>query len=271
MIENSTYARPQAGLKDAGVVYEAIAEGGITRFLALFQDTQPDYVGPVRSVRPYYLSWLMGYDGSVAHVGGSPEALQDIKSWGVKDLDQFFNSKYYHRVATRAAPHNMYTSVIGLNELEQSKGFTSVSYTGFSRKAEAASKTPNATGIDLRLSSSQYNVHYDYDAASNSYKRFEGGKPHTDDKSGEQLSPKVVVALVMSYALEADHKHYEFATIGTGQAFVFQDGTVTTGSWSKADNTAPLKLLDGNGAELGLNPGQTWLSVVNAAGKVIYK
>ena len=114
MIENSPDARPQSGLDQASVVFEAIAEGGITRFLTLFQDTQPDYVGPVRSVRPYYEQWLLGFDAPIAHVGGSPEALANIKAWGIKDLDQFYNSGSYHRVGSRAAPHNVYASVADL-------------------------------------------------------------------------------------------------------------------------------------------------------------
>jgi len=89
MIENSTAARPQSGLDQAGVVFEAIAEGGITRFEAIYQDSQPAYLGPVRSVRPYYIQWALGFDAAIAHVGGSPEALSDIKTWNAKDLDQF--------------------------------------------------------------------------------------------------------------------------------------------------------------------------------------
>ncbi len=114
MIENSPDARPQSGLKDAGIVFEAIAEGGITRFLALYQESQPDYIGPVRSVRPYYLDFLMPFDAPIAHVGGAPQALSDIRSLGVKDLDQFANSGAYQRITTRYAPHNVYTSIAQL-------------------------------------------------------------------------------------------------------------------------------------------------------------
>ena len=98
MIENTVFARPQSGLKEAGVVYEAIAEAGITRFLALYQEAKPGNIGPVRSARPYYVDWAHSFDAAYGHVGGSPDALAKIKSDGVKDLDQFFNSAYYHRI-----------------------------------------------------------------------------------------------------------------------------------------------------------------------------
>lgn len=271
MIENSPDARPQSGLKDAGIVYEAIAEGGITRFLALFQEAQPDYVGPVRSARPYYLEWLQGYDAAIAHVGGSPEALALIKSAGIKDLDQFYNSGAYRRVSTRYAPHNVYTSLADLINLSKSKGFTKSTFNGFARKPAAPSTTPTAKTIDLTLSGFLYNAHYDYDSASNTYKRSEGGKPHMDERSGAQLSPNVVVAMVVPYGIKSDGLHSDYATTGSGKAFIFQDGVVTEGTWEKRSSKDPIRLGDANGAPLGLNPGQTWITAVGVAGSVAYK
>lgn len=271
MIENSPDARPQSGLLQAGVVYEAVAEGGITRFLALFQEAQPDYVGPIRSSRPYYLDWLLPFDAAYAHVGGSPEALQQIKDLHVKDLDQFYNSGSYHRVTQRYAPHNVYTSIGELYSLAQSKGYTTSTFTGFPRKAEKPSAAPTAKSIDFAISSYLYNPHFDYDAASNSYKRSEGGKPHVDEKSGSQLSPKVIVALVTPSALEADGTHNSYATTGSGAMYVFQDGEVTKGTWKKDSRTAQFTFTNEAGQPLKLNPGQTWVSLVTSDGAVTYK
>lgn len=279
MIENSLDARPQSGLDQAGVVYEAIAEGGITRFLALYQDSTPAYVGPVRSVRPYYLQWCMGFDCAIAHVGGSPEAMKDIPAWGVKNLDQFYNSGAYQRISSRYAPHNVYTSMAQLNQLEASKKMGAADYKGFPRKKDAPSATPTAKSVNLSISGAAYagggayDVHYDYDTASNSYKRNEGGKPHMEvSKSGAQtqITPKVVVALVMKYGLEADDHHSSYNVIGSGQAFVFQDGTVTTGTWSKSDASSQLTLTDASGQPIKLNAGQTWITAMSAAKNVTY-
>ncbi|HET7320013.1 MAG TPA: DUF3048 domain-containing protein, partial [Candidatus Saccharimonadales bacterium] len=223
MIENSLDARPQSGLSQASVVFEAIAEGGITRFLALYQDTQPTNVGPIRSSRPYYLRWALGFDAGYAHVGGSPEALQDIKDWGVRDLDQFYNGGSYHRVSNRVAPHNVYTGIPTLVQLEATKGYASSSFTGFARKKEAPSKQPAVTSIDLSVSSALYSAHYDYNASTNSYKRSEGGSPHIDAETSAQIAPKVVIALVMPYSLESDGYHSSYQNIGSGAAYIFQD------------------------------------------------
>lgn len=268
MIENSVDARPQAGLSQAGVVFEAIAEGGITRFLALFQDTAPDNVGPIRSARPYYEQWLLGFDAGYAHVGGSPEALANMKPWNIRDLDQFANGNSYHRITTRQAPHNVYTSIATLNELEAAKGYTSSKFTGFARKKEAPAKAPTAKTVNIAISGPIYNVHYDYVAATNSYNRSEGGAAHIDANTNLPISPKVVIALVMPYGLAADAHHSDYNTLGTGAAYVYQDGTVSVGTWTKPDNTTQFTFKDAAGKPLLLNPGQTWLTAVGSASNV---
>lgn len=269
MIENSPDARPQSGLKDAGVVYEAVAEGGITRFLALFQEAQPDYIGPVRSSRPYYLDFLLPFDAAYAHAGGSPEALAQIKSLGVKDMDQFANGGSYQRITSRYAPHNLYTSMAKLDELKTKKGYTTSTFTAFPRATkEVPSKTITARSIDMGISGYLYNVHYDYDATTNSYLRSEGGKPHTDERSGAQLAPKVTIALVMPRGIASDGTHTNYQTVGSGTAFVFQNGTVTQGTWTKTDRKAQFTFTDSTGAAIKLNPGQTWITMVNTAGDV---
>lgn len=271
MIENSPDARPQSGLNQAGVVFEAIAEGGITRFLTLWQEAQPDYVGPVRSVRPYYVDWLEGFDAAIAHVGGSAEALAKIKSDGVKDLDQFYNTGPYHRVNNRYAPHNMYTSVPALVDLQKSKGWTKSTFTGFPRKAEQPSDAPTARGINITISGAQYNVHYDYDVKTNTYLRVLAGKPHTDERSKAQIAPKVVVALVVPYSIHADGIHSVYQTIGSGKVFVFQDGLVTEGTWEKSNSKSQITFKDAAGKPIKLNAGQTWITATSIANNVTYQ
>jgi hypothetical protein len=278
MIENSDAARPQSGLDQAGVVFEAIAEGGVTRFMALFQDTQPGYIGPVRSARPYYIQWALGFDASYAHVGGSPDALADLSTWNVKNLDQFYNASAYQRITSRDAPHNVYTSIASLNSLETSKGYGTSTYTGFARKADSPAKTVNAGTIDLTLSGPDFNPHYDYVAASNSYNRSEGGQPHMElSQSGTQtqIKPKVVIAMVTPLsqgALDATGAYYsDYNVLGNGKAYIFQDGTVTVGSWQKGVNTDQISFVDAQGNPIKLNAGQTWITAVGSDSDVSYK
>lgn len=271
MIENSPDARPQSGLNQAGVVFEAIAEGGITRFLALYQEATPDYIGPIRSVRPYYVDWLQGFDAAVAHVGGSADALAKIKSEGVKDLDQFSNPGPYRRVSNRYAPHNMYSSLSGLIDLGKGKGFTKSAFTGFPRKAEKPSDAPTARTVDITISGAQYNVHYDYDLATNAYKRVLAGKPHLDERSKEQLSPKVVVAIVIPYGIAANKVNSVYQTIGNGKVYIFQDGMATEGTWEKTSAKSQITFKDAAGTPVQFNAGQTWITATSIASNVNYK
>lgn len=271
MVENSPDARPQAGILDASIVYEAIAEGGITRFSLVYQDTQPDYIGPIRSVRPYYLDWIWPFDASLAHVGGAPQALSDIKSLGIRDLDQFANSGAYTRISSRYAPHNVYSSIAKFNELEQKKGWGTSTFTGFARKEEAKADVPTAKSIDVNISSFLYNSHYDYDATTNTYLRKQAGQPHKDDKSGKTLSPKVVIAVAMKRGIASDGQHTNYTTTGSGEIMVFQDGKATKGTWQKDGRKDQWVFRDSGGMTLKLNPGQTWITMVDSLSLVSYK
>ena len=279
MIENSDAARPQSGLQDAGVVYEAIAEGGVTRFLALFQDSTPQYIGPVRSLRPYYIDFAAPFQASIAHVGGSPDALAIVRSGGYRDLDQFFNSGAYGRISARPAPHNVYTSFAKLDALNSAKGYTTSSFTIWPRKPDKKLAVPTAKNIKFAISGPDYYANYAYDSASNTYMRSEGGAPHldlvsADDKAGVRLHPKVVIALVMGLThgvLDSSGAYYSnYQDSGSGPMYVFQDGDVTQGTWSKASTSEQFSFSDSAGAPIKLDTGQSWVTIVSAANQVSY-
>ncbi|OYX43397.1 hypothetical protein B7Y94_01660 [Candidatus Saccharibacteria bacterium 32-49-12] len=225
MIENSPDARPQSGLKDAGIVYEAVAEGGITRFIALYQHTQPELIGPVRSLRIYYLDWAAPYQASIAHVGGSGNALAEVRNGNYRDIDQFFNAGSYWRATDRYAPHNMYTNFERLNELNRAKGYTSSEFKGFERVDGEPAEQPSATSIAVNFSSDLYNTTYTYDAASNTYARSLGGAEHHDREKGRITPSSVVVIQVNAQSRGGTDPYEDLITSGSGQAHVFQNGT----------------------------------------------
>jgi hypothetical protein len=270
MIENSPDARPQAGLKDAGVVFEAIAEGGITRFLALYQESQPDPIGPIRSVRPYYLDWAVPFDAPIAHVGGSAEALAQIRSQGLKDIDQFGNPGAYYRVSSRYAPHNMYSSRKLLLDLQNSKNYKTSAFEGWPRKDEKVLKTPKAAKIDFAISGFLYNPSFVYEAKTNSYLRSTSGRPHVDEKSGKQINPKVVIGMVVPKGIHSNGIHSTYQTHGRGQAFIFQDGDVIQATWEKKNRKSMISFVDDKGEPIELNRGNTWISVVGLAGSITH-
>jgi len=275
MIENSIDARPQSGLSDAGVIFEAIAEGGITRFLALFQVNQPDDIGPIRSARPYYVQWAAGFDAAYVHSGGSGEALALIRTLGLKDMDHGNNPSYFDRVSYRYAPHNVYTSMARLDSLREAKGFTTSKFDGFSRLTEPAKKTTTtkptekASKIDFTISGPLYNTSYTYDAKTNTYPRILAGQPHMDARNKKQISPSVVIALITTYGAHPDGVHSQYKVVGSGNIVVFQNGEVIKGTWSKASKTASLVFKDSEGKALKLQPGQTWITAI-PDGRVSY-
>lgn len=264
MIENSPDARPQSGLKNSGVVFEAIAEGGITRFLVLYQQEKPQLIGPVRSLRMYYVDWLAAFNPSVAHIGGSAAALAEVRNGNYRDIDQFFNAGAYWRATDRYAPHNVYTSFERLDALNSSKGYNESNFTGFTRKDSEAAETPTATRINVTISSVLFNSSYVYNAKTNLYNRSQGGAPHTDREAG-QISPRVVIVMkVPTQTVFEDGYRQQINTIGSGSATIFQDGTVQEVTWSKASKTAQIGFTDAEGKDVPLARGQTWITAVPA-------
>jgi hypothetical protein len=279
MIENSPEARPQSGLQQAGVVFEAVAEGGITRFIVLYQEAQPELIGPVRSVRPYYIEWASAFSPGVAHEGGSDDALAMIRSgnYGV-DLDHFFDhaEEYYWRATDRWAPHNMYTDAVHLDALMTSKGKTSSQFTPWPRQDGKRIIPPgSAEGVDentidinvyansiiMPVSSGTFRVSYTYDPETNSYVRYQGGEAHLDRELG-RIAPDTVIALMVNMRLGWDGLHNEITTTGTGTAYIFQNGVMIEAIWSKPTATSQIEFKDIHGNEVELNRGQTWVTAV---------
>jgi Protein of unknown function (DUF3048) N-terminal domain/Protein of unknown function (DUF3048) C-terminal domain len=272
MIENSPDARPQSGLKDAGVVFEAIAEGGITRFLALYQESKPQLIGPVRSVRMYYVDWVAAFNASVAHIGGSAGALAEVRNGNYRDIDQFFNSGAYYRATDRYAPHNVYTSFARLDALNAAKGYTSSTFTGFTRTDGKASDAPTASTVNVTISSPLYNSSYTYDKATNTYIRSQAGAPHVDRESG-QITPSVVIAMrVDETTVFEDGYRQSIQAIGSGAATIFQNGIATAVAWNKPSRTSQITFTTDDGKEVPLIRGQTWISAVpNGTGDVSWQ
>jgi hypothetical protein len=193
----------------------------------------------------------------------------------MKDLDQFFSAGSYWRVNSRAAPHNVYTSFEKMDALNKAKGYTASKVQSFPRKADAKVTTVSARTIDIAISSAAFNVHYDYDQGSNTYMRSEGGAPHNAtsseaDKAGQRLHPKVVIIPVIPYSIVDSTGHSGYNSTGSGQVFIFQDGQIITGTWTKSGRAGQFTFTDAEGKPVKLDAGQTWITAVGAATMVKY-
>ncbi len=269
VIENHPDARPQSGLAQAGVVYEALAEGGITRFLAFFLDQRPAAMGPIRSVRTYFVDWALEFDAPVAHVGGNADALDLIGPLGLKSLNQFAHGNDYYRTKDRYAPHNAYTNSDLMDNLLASKGFNKPATLKPSpRKPDTKLPEGQAAAnpsIKINYSYNGYQVEYRYDPTNNEYLRFLAGAPHIDNNTGTQIRVKNVVVQYMptSYgSTRIGEQTVMMGTPGSGKAVVFRDGSAVAGTWTKPDHRSRTRLLDPAGTDIPLNSGNTWYAIV---------
>jgi hypothetical protein len=267
IIENHPDARPQSGLSQAGVVYEALAEGGITRFQAFFLENRPAVLGPVRSVRTYFVDWALEFQAPVAHVGGNADALDLIGPLHMKDMNEFSYGSSFYRSKDRYAPHNAYTSSDALDALEQKLGYnTPASFKPSPRttKDTPANPAPHAN-ININYSYNGYQVEYKFDPTCDCYQRFLAGQPHIDRNTNQQIAVKNVVVEYMptSYGTtRSGEQTVIMQTPGTGKMIVFRDGQAIEGTWSKAGHSDRTKLVDVAGKEVPLNKGNTWYSIV---------
>ncbi len=297
MIENHIDARPQSGLSSADVVYEAVAEGGITRFMALFycNSLSDIQVGPVRSARTYFIDWLSEYNALYAHVGGAntpgpADALGQIITYKIKDLNQFsIGFPVYWRDYERlghpvATEHTMYSTTQKLWGVGAQRGWEATDSANikwdanfiswkFRDPAAALGAAPKIT-VNFWESQPDYTVEWDYDKTSNTYKRKNGGTSHIDLDNKQQLSPTNVVVQFEKEANANDgypgNVHMLYGTIGTGKALFFQDGGVTEGKWIKASRLGRSKYVDSKGLEIQFDKGQIWIQTVPEGSKVTY-
>ena len=303
MIENHTEARPQSGVSSADVVYEAVAEGGITRFLALFYCDAIDRdttVGPVRSARTYYLDWASEYGENplYVHVGGAnvpgpANALGQIQEygWGGRngnDLNQFsigfptFWRDYERLGRTVATEHTMYSTTEKLWAEGKKRGWTNEepeTKIDWQEHFVPWSFTEDPTeGVQADSVSfgfwegfDEYKVVWQYDQSSGVYQRQNGGSPAKDLNNDRQITAKVVIIEFLNEKGPIDElKHLLYTTSGTGTALVFQNGQVIEAAWSKKNRMARTVFSAKAGKEISLSPGKVWVEVIPTGNSVDY-
>ena len=278
MIENMVDSRPPSGLDKASVVYETLAEGGITRFMALFPSGSSSIkeIGPVRSSRIYYVQYAEEYHALYAHAGGSPEALTYLQSskTNVVDFNQFSHGGNFIRDDNRAAPHNLYTNsdllYIGLRRTTLRDYVPT--YTPWTFKAEPAldARVQSANDIVINFSSNTYKVTYKYDRVQNQYMRYVADQPHITRDGSQIYAKDIAVLYTTMVTTQNNHGRMDITTIGTGKMQLFRDGTATDGTWKKESASGRTQFLDASGNALALDPGQIWIEVVPTTAKVTY-
>ncbi len=276
MIENSTTVRPQSGLSQASVVYETLAEGGITRFLALYlPGVTVEKIGPVRSARHYYVDWAEEYAAPYAHAGGSPLGLSQITRDHVPDLNGIGNAwRYFWRDRAFSAPHNLFTNAEQLRTAATELGYERpASFTPWQfSDAPTGDRLTPATTVSVNFSSASYAARFEYDQSTQRYRRFNGGLAHLDRSTGEQLSfDNVIVQFVARPVSLGQKGRIDIETEGEGQAMLFHNGLVQEGTWKKSGVAGRTQFFGPDGLPLQLSRGTTWVAVVPSDRKVEYQ
>jgi hypothetical protein len=262
IVENSVSARPQSGLNAADIVYETLAEGGIPRFIALFQKNKAEKVGPIRSARSYFLDISKEYNLPFAHCGGSEEALVRIKNENLMSMDEMANASTYWRDNTRNAPHNLYTSTEKMRELVKIKNFVKAPTVKlkFDKIYWDSDKLSKATDVLLKINKF-YSTSYNY--KDGSYIKSMDGKTSTNKEDKVPLAFKNIVVQITSIKLNSDGLHIDIALVGQGDGYVISNGKFTKMHWSKKDSNSQTRLTDEQGNDLPLSPGNTWWNIVD--------
>lgn len=264
MLDNYYKARPQAGLSEADIVYEILAEGNITRYLAIFHTGEPKIIGPVRSARPYFISKALEYNPLYVHVGGSQQALIDVRDLKMADIDALSSGKnVFWRQKHKPIPNNMYTDMEAILREAKRKGYTLTSnLTSFNFNTNDTL----INGDDLISIKFPYKDNYasqfKYDNETKQYLRFINNVPHKDETTNIHLSAKNIIVQFADNKILDSEGRLEIDIIGEGKGYYITNGKLMDIIWKKENRRSQTRIFDVNGSEISLNPGITWFQIV---------
>ena len=282
ILDNHPDARPILGLAQANLVYEAEAEGGITRYLAFFtSDQNLEKIGPVRSVRPYFVDWAEEISPLMAHCGGSPEALVKVVKSNVYSLNEFYNGSYYWRDKDMPRPHNIFTSSENLNKFLDKKNWTESKFSPWQFKDPSAllrtgdsllEEIKNPTikiGYSSPVLEDEFIVEWQYDEENNDYIRYLGGDIHKTGKEKIIKAKNVIIQYADAEVID-DELRLKMKTVGKDKVVICLDGECQEGEWRKDGSTARTRYYYKSGKEVEFNAGTTWVEVVRLEIEVSY-
>ncbi len=281
MINNHVDARPQSGLVYADLVYEIVAEGGITRYLAFFLTNTPEKIGPVRSTREYYLVLVKELsDAMIMHIGYSPQALIAIDTWPVRSLfrggcESLPGCEWRDNPRNVAYEHTAFVNGKKLRELGASLGWEGkgdIRVWKFKDTADKYSQKPSASNkisIDF-WTKGDYSSIFTYNQQNNTYLKYTGYDvsdqpiPVTDQETNAQVEVKnLIVQFATEDSVAGDEKgRLEYQLVGSGKALVFIDGKVIDATWNKASRDERTVFYDTDGNEVEFNRGKFWIAIV---------
>ena len=265
-INNHPDARPQSGIGSADIVYEMLAEGDVTRFLALYQSQIPTNIGPIRSARSYFIDIAKGLDAFYVAHGYSPEAKAMLTSGTVDNINGMnYDGTLFQRSRERKAPHNSYMPGENIEAAAEKVGASllynkKVSFS-FYEEQDSVKIGMAANEVQMNYSNvGSFNSIYTYDAEAQTYTRTSGNTITTDQLTGEPIELANVLFFEMAHRIIDNEGRRDINITSGGKAYVAQQGTLREVNWENRDGL--LVAIEDDGSEVPLVPGQTWIHFV---------
>ena len=267
MINNISTAQPvQTGLSKADIIYETEVEGGITRLMAVFQDiTTTEKIGAIRSARYPYVDLAMGHNAIYIHCGqDNTYCAPHLKD--TDDVDLMVKNYGVRIKNGLATEHTLYAYGEKLWSLVQNDGHkttasTAAPWVSFAEEDAPVALESTANTVDIKASAS-YRTVFKYDAAKGKYTRYYGNTIRKDYFTGETVDMKNVFILFTTIRNYPDNYHRQ-VMLGSGDGYYCVNGTSTPIKWSKGNAKNSFKFTKTDGSELTVNPGNSWVSIVN--------
>jgi hypothetical protein len=258
-VENLPDARPQAGLQSADIVYEEPVEGGITRFIVVFQCRDVDRVGPVRSARTADPDVLSQFGVPVlAFSGGAPNVVRVVESADLVPIDETAGGDAFIRDDSRVSPHNLYTGTEAIYRV--AKAGKRAPAPMFAFADELSARARRVSSIHLPFSPTYSDVYWTWNRRAGEWRRSHGAEPHLDE-SGEPISATNVVVQIVSAVIPAGGITPQLDLVGSGRAYVFRDGRMIVGRWERPSLHDVTTFVAKDGREIELAPGRTWVEL----------
>lgn len=270
VIENSPQARPQSGLDRADLVFEALAEGGITRFLAVYYTEAAEKIGPIRSARYYFVEIARAFAAPFAHAGGNADALDLIPRVGIRDLDEIYNAgAFFRRSNDRRPPHNLYTSTAELLRGAEAKGFPMVPL----KLLPSGEVDGGREAKELKIifyGSQAYTSSSVWTYRGGIYWKEVDGRPHFLDDGTQITTDNVIVLATRTFDEKKEEWQVNIRVVGEGEAVFFTGGKAYAGKWRKASRYSHFEFLY-QGKAMKFSPGQTWVEIVPGLDTLSYR
>lgn len=288
MIDNNVNAQPQSNLNLAYIVYEIIVEGNETRLMPVFKNVPDDTVlGPVRSVRHYFLDYMNENDAVCGHLGQSPQAESDIKKFKIDDINgQIYDTgkarastSLFWREKHKKAPHNAYTSIGSLKQIMKEQGYsmTSTKESVLNYVAEEVVLDGEndiiANNVTIPYASS-HKVKYVYNEETRRYTRYSKGKIQKDEATGEEITTKnIIITLVYNYTLDdGENKGRQtLNNVGEANGYYITNGKAKKIICKKDSRTEATVYMDEFGNEINVNDGNTFINICPINANIIFE